>query len=82
VIRAEKKDELVDHLRECGIEVLLSWPKPMHHHQGLGLKHFHLPETERVSKEVLSLPLYPELGNEQIKFVIELIRDFYSGGCR
>ncbi|MFC2046714.1 DegT/DnrJ/EryC1/StrS family aminotransferase [Chloroflexota bacterium] len=77
VVRAEKRDELVAYLRECGIELLISWPKPMHHHQALGLGHFHLPETERISKEVISLPLYPELDNGQIEFVIESIRNFY-----
>jgi len=43
---------LVEHLRQCGIEVLISWPKPMHHQQALGLMHFHLPETEKISQEV------------------------------
>jgi len=77
VVRAEKRDELASHLRECGIEILISWPKPMHQQVGLGLSHFHLPETERVSREVISLPLYPELANEKAEYVIESVRDFY-----
>ena len=78
VIRAQERDRLVDHLRECGIEILISWPKPMHHHKALGLGHFHLPETERISREVLSLPLNTEISNEQVEFVIESIHDFYK----
>jgi len=77
VVRAEKRDELVAYLRECGIEVLISWPKPMHHQQALGLGHFHLPETERISKEVISLPLNTEISNEQVEYVIESIGEFY-----
>ncbi|MFC2059686.1 DegT/DnrJ/EryC1/StrS family aminotransferase [Chloroflexota bacterium] len=78
VVRAQKRDELATYLGQCGVEVLISWAKPMHHHQGLGLGHYHLPETERISKEVISLPLYPELDNEQVEFVIESIRTFYK----
>ena len=82
VLGAERRDELVDYLRECGIEILISWPKPMHHHKALGLGHFHLPETERISAEVLSLPLNTEISNEQVEFVIDSIRNFYARGRR
>lgn len=78
VIRAQERDNLVAYLKECGIEVLISWPKPMHHHKALGLTHFHLPETERISREVVSLPMNTEITNEQVKFVIESIHNFYS----
>jgi len=78
VIRAQERDKLVAHLREYGVEILISWPKPMHHHKRLGLGHFHLPETERISKEVLSLPLNTEISNEQVEFVIESVRNFYK----
>ena len=77
VIRSKERDQLVTHLRESGVEILISWPKPMHHHEALDLNHFHLPITEQISKEVLSLPMYPELSNEQVEFVVDAIRDFY-----
>ncbi len=80
VVRVEKRDKLASCLKECGIEVLIFWPKPMHHHEALGLKHFHLPMTERLSREVLSLPLNTEISNEQTEFVIESIRNFYKRG--
>ena len=78
VIRVKERDRLVAHLRESSIEILISWPKPMHHHEALGLKHFHLPKTEQISDEVLSLPMYPELSDEQAKFVVEAVRNFYK----
>ena len=77
VIRARERDRLVAYLKENSIEVLISWPKPMHHHEGLNLGHFSLPMTEQISREVVSLPLFPELSNEQIEFVIDAVRKFY-----
>jgi dTDP-4-amino-4,6-dideoxygalactose transaminase len=79
VIRARERDRLVAHLKEQGIEVLISWPKPMHHHDALNLRHFKLPMTEQISREVVSLPLFPELSNEQTEFVIDAIHKFYRG---
>jgi dTDP-4-amino-4,6-dideoxygalactose transaminase len=78
VIRSQKRDKLVAYLRESGVEVLVSWPKPLHRHEALGLGKFHLPKTERVSNEVLSLPMYPELSDEQVEYVIEAIHNFYK----
>ena len=78
VIRAQERDKLVEHLRENSIEVLISWPKPMHHHKALDLKHFELPETERICKEVVSLAMNTEVSNEQVGYVIDCIRNFYE----
>lgn len=77
VIRAQKRDQLVDHLRNNGVEVLISWPKPMHHHKALGLNDFALPETERLCEEVISLPIHPDLSDEQVDYVVRVIRNFY-----
>ena len=78
VIRAKERDRLVEHLKKSGIEILISWPKPLHHHEALGLMHLHLPNTEQISNEVLSLPVYPELSDEQVEIVIEAIHNFYK----
>ena len=78
VIQCQQRDRLVEHLNECGIEVLISWPKPMHHHEALGLKHFKLPETEKISREVVSLPMNTEISNEQVEYVIDCVRKFYK----
>lgn len=78
VVRAQERDRLVAHLAECGIETLISWVKPTHFHKALGLGHFHLPKTERISKEVISLPLNAEISNQQVEFVIDSVREFYK----
>lgn len=79
-VRSKERDKLIAHLRESSIEILISWPKPMHYHEALGLSHFRLPKTEQISNEVLSLPMYPELSDENVEFVMESIHNFYSAG--
>lgn len=77
VIRAELRDALIEHLTNSGVEVLVSWPKPMHHHAALGLKHFSLPETERICREVVSLPMNAEITDDQVAYVVDAVRKYY-----
>ncbi len=76
VISTSERDRLAEHLRTLGIEVLISWPTPLHRQKALGLDHFNLPVTERVSKEVLSIPMYPELTDDEVDTVVDAIRTF------
>jgi len=78
VIRAEKRDKLRDFLREKGIETLIKDPIPNHLQKGLGLEKFSLPKTEKFAKEIISLPIYPELKKWQIEYVIDSIEKFYK----
>ncbi len=78
VIRCKERDKLAEHLRRSGIEVLISWPTPMHKQKALELSHFNLPMTECISAEVISLPMYPELTDEEAECVIEAVESFFS----
>ena len=78
VIRTKIRNELVKYLKDNGIEVLVSWPTPIHKQKALGLSNFNLPKTEQISAEVLSLPMYPELTNEEVEIVIDSIKNFFS----
>jgi len=78
VIRTEQRDKLVAHLQKSGIEVLVSWRVPMHKQKTLGLDRFKLPMTERISAEVISLPMYPELTDEEVEFVMEAVKNFFA----
>ena len=75
--RAAQRDSLAAHLEEKGVEALISWTKPMHHHETLNLGHFSLPETESLCNEVLSLPMHPDLDDDDIEYVIATVREFY-----
>ncbi len=77
VIRAQKRDELFNHLKENGVETLIKDPIPLHFHIALGLCQFKLPYTERLAKEVISLPMYPELTNKQVEYAISCVCNFY-----
>ena len=78
VIRSKERDELVSYLEKSSIEILISWPKPMHYHEALGLNDLHLPKTEQISNEVLSLPMYPELSDEHVDYVVATVQKFYK----
>lgn len=78
VLRASKRDELAVYLKERGVETLIKDPIALHHHRALGLSHFKLPYTEKLAKEVISPPMYPELTNGQVEYVIDSIHNFYK----
>jgi dTDP-4-amino-4,6-dideoxygalactose transaminase len=78
VVRTEKRTELQQFLLEAGVEVYAHWPIPLHHQPALNLSHWSLPVTERVAQEVLSLPLYPELNEQDQDKVISDIRAFFN----
>jgi len=78
VIRTPFRDDLRDQLTNDGVETLLHWPKPMWEHKGLALKNPHLPETEGICKEVLSLPMSAETTPEQVEIVAQSIRGFFA----
>jgi dTDP-4-amino-4,6-dideoxygalactose transaminase len=78
VVQTSERDRLREHLERDGIETLVSWPKPMWRHRGLGLDDPHLPRTERICREVLSLPMSAETSAEQAALTVESIRHFFS----
>ncbi|UCF55957.1 MAG: DegT/DnrJ/EryC1/StrS family aminotransferase [Deltaproteobacteria bacterium] len=78
VIRTQRRDALATHLQKSGVEVLISWRVPTHQQKALGLGHFKLPMTDRISTEVISLPMYPELKDDEVEFTIETIKNFFA----
>ncbi len=76
VIETSRRDELIDHLRRNGVGTLVSWRTPNHFHKGLGLTMFHLPATEKLSREVISLPMHPAMDDEEVRHVVATIRTF------
>lgn len=74
VVESEHRDELQSHLGRLGVETLVSWPIPNHRQAGLGLEHFSLPRTEELCRQVISLPLYPEIPDHDIERVISAIQ--------
>ena len=79
--RVERRDELKQRLADRGIGSAVYYPKALHLQPcfaSLGYREGQLPEAERACREVLSLPIYPELSEDQQNAVIGAVRDFYS----
>lgn len=77
VIRTEARDRLQEHLTKHGVETLVHWPKPMWRHERLGLKNPGLAETEKICREVISLPISAETTEGQVEIVVDCVRGFY-----
>jgi len=78
VVRTKFRDPLREHLTREGIETLVSWPRPMWHYKGLALGDLHLPETESICREVLSLPVSAETTPEHVNITVRAVRDFFA----
>jgi dTDP-4-amino-4,6-dideoxygalactose transaminase len=81
VVRVQRRNELQQHLRRRGIPSEIYYPSPLHLQPafaGLGYKEGDFPEAERACREVLALPVYAELREDQQRAVVAAIADFYQ----
>lgn len=79
VVRTSHRDALREHLYQLGIETAIHYPLPAHlqpAYRDLGGANGQLPVTERLAGEVLSLPLYPELTEDEVAAVCDAICRF------
>jgi dTDP-4-amino-4,6-dideoxygalactose transaminase len=76
------RDKLKDYLTAKGVSVGLHYPIPLHEQkcfEHLGYKKGDFPNSERIAETGLSLPMFPELTDEQINYVVENISGFFKG---
>lgn len=81
VIETERRDELQQFLSGKQISTLMHYPVPVHLQKpfaSLGYGPGTFPVTERLCREILSLPMYPELTDDQISIVAAAIREFFG----
>jgi dTDP-4-amino-4,6-dideoxygalactose transaminase len=83
IVQTAERDALRDFLTERGIQTGIHYPIPIHlqeAYRDLGLGAGAFPNAERLAQESLSLPMYPELTEEEIRIVSDAIRDFFASG--
>jgi len=79
VVRLQERDALREHLQARGISTGIHYPIPLHlqpAYRHLGYKEGDFPITEECARQVLSLPMYPELTQEQMEEVTRAIKEF------
>ena len=71
-----RRDELMAHLKAQGVDSMIYYPVPLHFHKPYEKFGKPLPVTERVSREIVNLPIHPHLSFEQAAWVASTVRDF------
>jgi dTDP-4-amino-4,6-dideoxygalactose transaminase len=81
VIRVERRDALRKFLTDLKIGTEIYYPIPLHLQPCfayLGYEQGSLPESERAAGDVLALPMFPELTEDEQRWVVQAIAEFYS----
>jgi dTDP-4-amino-4,6-dideoxygalactose transaminase len=81
IIQTKYRDSLKGFLQKCEIDTKIHYPIPIHLQEAaksLGYKKGDFPVTEKQVDQILSLPVYPELTDEQIMHVIHSIKDYFN----
>lgn len=79
VIKTDKRDELIEYLAEREIQAIIHYPIPPHlseAYQDLGIEQGSLPITEKDALQILSLPLYDGMTEEELDYVIGAVNHF------
>jgi len=80
-LRVKDRDRMMPHLKAHGVGAAIYYPLPLHLQEcfaDLGYKPGDFPESERAASEAVSIPIYPELTDEQKDYVVETIKSFYA----
>ncbi len=80
VIRVKERERLMSYLKDNGIETAIHYPVALHNMQAykyLGHVPENFPIANKYQDEILSLPMYPELSEEQIIFISQIIKKFF-----
>ena len=80
VVRAPKRDELIQHLKTKQVGCEVYYPLSLHEQECfayLGYRHGDFPVSEEAASSVLALPIFPELSDDELRYVVSSISEFY-----
>ncbi|MFX0200133.1 MAG: DegT/DnrJ/EryC1/StrS family aminotransferase [Candidatus Hodarchaeota archaeon] len=81
IIETDQRDALLEHLEKAGIQTGIHYPRPIHlqgAYSDLGYLKGDFPNAERLAARILSLPMFPELSNEQIHHIAANVQTFFT----
>ena len=81
VIESENRDKLVSYLSDNGVQTLIHYPVPIHLQEcyvGLGYKSGDFPVAEMASKRLVSLPIFPGIKTDDVKYICDLVNNFIT----
>ncbi|QQS38626.1 DegT/DnrJ/EryC1/StrS family aminotransferase [Candidatus Woesebacteria bacterium] len=81
VIRVKHREKIIKYLSDKGIASAVHYPKPIHltpSYKHLGNKTNSFPVSEASCKEVLSLPIYPQMRKREVLYVIKTLKEYYQ----
>ena len=79
VVRCERRDQLQQSLNEKGVTTLIHYPVPIHlqeAYRDLNKREGDYPVTELIARQILSLPIFPELTYDEARYVVDCINSF------
>jgi dTDP-4-amino-4,6-dideoxygalactose transaminase len=81
VVSVPRRNELLNFLKDKGVNCVIHYPIPIHLQKAyaeLGYGRGAFPETEKAADEIMSLPMFPELTGEQMRYVVDQLKAFYA----
>jgi dTDP-4-amino-4,6-dideoxygalactose transaminase len=77
VIRTKNRNKFMDYMKKNGVQTLIHYPIPIHKQKAYKeLKTLSLPITEKLSKEIVSIPIYPGLSKDNVRKITDLINRY------
>jgi len=81
VIRTDRRDALMEHLKQHGVDSRIHYPIPLHLQEAardLGYKEGDFPNVELDARRMISLPIYPELADQEVGHVVHTVQSFFA----
>lgn len=80
-VRTDRRDALIAHLQAAGVDAVVRYPAPIHLQPAfadLGWRRGQFPVAERLARELLCLPIRPDMPLTEIEFVVDAVRGFFG----